>query len=198
MKIQVILGSTRPGRVIERVGKWVAASAEQVEGFEVEVVDLADYNLPFFDEAISPRYNPNRTINPAAKKWLDKLAEADGFIFVTPEYNHSITGVLKNALDYVTSELTKKPVAVVSYGSVGGARAAEHLKAILIESKAAIVPEAVALVGAIPSILSEDGVLDAEQAKNPYGPARAVDVTLSELGWWTQTLKAGREELALA
>lgn len=198
MKIQVILGSTRPGRVIERVGKWVAASAEQVEGFEVEIVDLAAYNLPFFDEAISPRYSPKRTINPAATKWLEKLAEADGYLFITPEYNHSITGALKNALDYVTSELAKKPVAVVSYGSVGGARAAEHLKAILIESRAAIVPEAVTLVGSVVAMLSEDGVLDAELAKNPYGPAGAIAVTLSELVWWTQTLKAGREELALA
>ena len=198
LKIQVILGSTRPGRVVERVGKWVADSAEQVDEFEVEVVDLADYSLPFFDEAISPRYNPNRTINPAATKWLAKLSEADGYIFITPEYNHSITGVLKNALDYVTYELAKKPVAVVSYGSVGGARAAEHLKAILIESKAAIVPEAVTLIGQVTQILSEDGVLDADLAKNLYGPAGAIAQTLSELAWWTQTLKAGREELALA
>src|ERR1035438_10542452 len=98
MKIQIILGSTRPGRVVERVGKWVAAAAQEVEGFEVEVVDLADYDLPFFDEPISPRYNPDRKLSPAVQRWIAKLSEADGYVFVTPEYNHSITGVLKNAI----------------------------------------------------------------------------------------------------
>ena len=192
MKIQIILGSTRPGRVIERVGKWVEAAAREIDDFEVEVVDLADYVMPLFDESISPRFNPERKPNAVAKKWLDKLAEADGYIVVTPEYNHSITGALKNAIDYIDYQIQKKPVAIVSYGTVGGARAAEHLKVVLIESKAAIVPEAVALPGQPMQSLSDDGVLDESLAANPYGPATALKTTLDELAWWTKTLKAGR------
>ena len=192
MKIQIVLSSTRPGRVIERVGKWVETAATEIKDFEVEIVDLADYDLPMLDEAISPRYNPDRKPNSVAKRWGDKLAAADGYIFITPEYNHSITGVLKNAIDYITFELVKKPVAIVSYGTVGGARAAEHLKGILIEARAAIVPEAVALLGLPTMVLSEDGVLDAEIAANPYGPARALSVTLAELDWWASALKTAR------
>ena len=192
MKIQIILGSTRPGRVIERVGKWVEAAAREIDDFEVEVVDLADYVMPLLDESISPRFNPERKPNAVAKKWLDKLAEADGYIVVTPEYNHSITGALKNAIDYIDYQIQKQPVAIVSYGTVGGARAAEHLKVVLIESKAAIVPEAVALPGQPMQSLSDDGVLDESLAANPYGPATALKTTLDELAWWTKTLKAGR------
>ena len=192
MKIQIILGSTRPGRVIERVGKWVEAAATEINDFEVEVVDLADYVMPLLDESISPRFNPERKPNSVAKKWLDKLAEADGYVIVTPEYNHSITGALKNAIDYIDFQIQKKPVAIVSYGTVGGARAAEHLKVVLIESKAAIVPEAVALPGQPMQSLSDDGILEESLAANPYGPATALKTTINELVWWTKTLKAGR------
>ena len=128
MKLHVIIGSTRPNRSTDRVAKWVANEAKNLEGTTVELVDLADYNIPFFDEAISPRYNPNRQINPEAGKWVNKLAEADAYIFVTPEYNHSITGVLKNALDFVTSELVQKPATVVGHGGVGGARRGRSIR----------------------------------------------------------------------
>ncbi len=191
MKIQIILGTTRPGRVGERVAKWVEAGAKEINDFEVELVDLADFNLPLLDEPISPRYNPERNPNTAAKKWLDKVGQADGYVFVTPEYNHSISGALKNAIDYLDYQLAKKPAAIVSYGTVGGARSAEHLKAVLIETKAAIVPEAVALMD-FSNVLDKDGNLDAEVAAKPYGPAAALKTTLNELSWWTRTLKAGR------
>ncbi len=193
MKIQIILGSTRPGRVGERVTKWVEAAAKEVKDFEVEVVDLADYVMPFLDEATSPRFNPDRKPNEPAARWLAKVAGADGYIVITPEYNHAISGVLKNAIDYLDFQVVKKPFAIVSYGTVGGARAAEYLKGILIESKAAIVPEAVALIGPNDA-LDENGKLNAALAANPYGPAKALEMTLTELAWWTKTLKAGREE----
>lgn len=196
MKIQIILGSTRPGREVVKVGKWVAAAASDVEGFEVETVDLADYALPFFNEAISPRYNPDRKPEAVVQSFMDKLASADGFIFVTPEYNHSIPGVLKNALDYLTSEMVHKPAAIVSYGTVGGARSAEHLKTILLEIRAGVVPEATALVGMPSQVMNEDGVLNADVAANPYGPAAALQTTLTELAWWTRATKAAQAELA--
>lgn len=193
MKLQVIIGSTRPNRMTVRLAVWVANEAKNLEDTTVELVDLADYNIPFFDEAISPRYNPNRQINPEVNKWIDKLAEGDAYIFVTPEYNHSIPGVLKNALDYITTELVKKPATVVSHGGVGGARAIMHLKEILSESQAAIIPKAVAFAGAGQS-LSEDGVLDETVKANPYGPQGALNGTLAELKWYSDALSAARNK----
>ena len=191
MKLQVIIGSTRPNRMTERLAIWVANEAKNLEDTTVELVDLADYNIPFLDEAISPRYNPNRQINSEAGKWVDKLAEGDAYIFVTPEYNHSIPGVLKNALDYITTELVKKPATAVSHGGVGGARAIMHLKEILSESQAAIIPKAVAFAGAGQS-LTEEGVLDEAVKSNPYGPQGAVTSMLAELKWYSDALSAAR------
>ena len=118
MKLAVVVGSTRQNRQTLKEAKWVAKTAEAMDGVATQLIDLADFPMPFFNEPMSPRYNPNREIDPAAKKWLDALEPFDAYVFVTPEYNHSITGVLKNALDYVTSELMHKPSAVVSHGSV--------------------------------------------------------------------------------
>lgn len=191
MKLQVIVGSTRPGRITERLAKWVATEAANLHDTSVELVDLADYQLPFFDESISPRYNPDRHINAEAGKWVSKLAEADAYIFVTPEYNHSISGVLKNALDYVTFELVKKPATVVSHGTVGGARAAMHLKEILSESLALIVPKAVAFAGASQHI-DEAGKLDAEVAAQPYGPLSALHTVLDDVKWYSDALSIAR------
>jgi NAD(P)H-dependent FMN reductase len=193
MKIQIILGSTRPGRKGAKVAKWVEAAAKEVKGFEVELVDLADYVMPLLDEAISPRFNPDRKPNEAAARWLAKVGEADGYIVVTPEYNHSISAALKNAIDYLDFQIVKKPFAIVSYGTVGGARSAEHLKVVLIESKAAIVPEAVALLD-FDAAVDEEGKLTPEYAAKPYGPKQALETTLKELSWWAKALKTAREE----
>ena len=194
MNVQIIVGSTRPGRATLNVAKWVAAEATNIEGNEVEMVDLKDYALPFFDEAVSPRYNPNRQAAPEVQKWLDKLAEGDAYIFVTPEYNHSISGVLKNAIDFLTYELKQKPAAVVSHGSVGGARAATHLKEILSEAAATIIPSGVQLVGmvAMGGLIDENGVLDETVKANPYGPQGAVTGMLKDLDWHAKALKAAR------
>ncbi len=193
MKLQVIIGTTRPGRQTEKLAKWVAIEAGKMEDATVELVDLADYPMPFLDEAISPRYNPNRKINSEAGKWVNKLAEADAYIFVTPEYNHSISGVLKNALDYVTFELVKKPATIVSHGTVGGARATMHLKEILSESQATVIPKAVAFVGASQSI-DDAGVLNADIAAQAYGPLTALNTTLAELKWYSDALSTARNQ----
>jgi len=196
MKIQVILGATRPGRITERTAKWVVAETSKREDFEVELVDLADYDLPMFDEPVSPRYNPNRTPNPAAKRFLAKIAEADGYIVVTPEYNHSIPGVLKNAFDYLDFQVVKKPFAIVSHGSVGGARAAEHLKAVIVEAKGAVVPEALTIHGAS-ELFDPEGAFLGDTSR-PYGPDKIIANILGELAWWTAALKAGREQAVVA
>jgi len=191
MKLLVIVGTTRPGRVSDRMARWVAAEAKNLADTTVEVVDLQDYPLPFLDEPISPRYNPNRQPNPQTQKWIDKIAGGDAYVFVTPEYNHSIPGVLKNALDYLTFEMVKKPATVASHGTVGGARATMHLKEILSESKAAIIPTQVALAGMSDKI-NEAGVLDEQLQKEPYGPQAALKGMLAELKWYSDALAAAR------
>lgn len=192
MKLGIIIGATRPGRTTPRQASWVAKTAGQVDDIDVEVVDLKDYPLPLFNEAISPRYNPDRKIEPAVQKWIDKLGEFDAYVFVTPEYNHSIPGVLKNAFDFLTWELNRKPAAIVSHGTVGGARAAMHLKEILSEGKAVPIPNFVALAG-MSDLIDEQGNL-AEAAKaNPYGPQATLESLLEELQWYSNALSAARE-----
>ncbi|MDL2341542.1 MAG: NAD(P)H-dependent oxidoreductase [Patescibacteria group bacterium] len=194
MKVQIIVGSTRPGRATLNVAKWVAAEAATIEGAEVQIVDLKDFGLPFFDEAISPRYNPDRQPTAAVQQWLDTVATADAYVFVTPEYNHSISGVLKNAIDFLTYELKQKPVAVVSHGGVGGARAATHLKEILSEAAATMIPSGVQFVGYVNqgSLIDEDGKLDAAIKANPYGPQGAITGMLADLKWHSDALAAAR------
>jgi NAD(P)H-dependent FMN reductase len=137
LKIAIILGSTRPGRRGEAVAAWVAEKAAARTGAHYELVDLADHPLPHMDEAMPPslgQYEGEHT-----KAWAETIGAYDGFIFVTPEYNHSTSGVLKNAIDYLYAEWNNKAAAFVSYGSVGGARAIEHLRAICSELQIAHV-----------------------------------------------------------
>ncbi|PZR52234.1 NADPH-dependent FMN reductase [Xylanimonas oleitrophica] len=142
-KIGIILGSTRPGRNGEAVARWVLELASQRGDAQFELVDLADFPLPHLDEAIPPSLG--QYTNEHTKAWAAKVAEFDGYVFVTPEYNHSTSGVLKNALDFVYAEWNNKAAGIVSYGSVGGARAAEHLRLILAELQIATVRQQVAL-----------------------------------------------------
>ena len=135
MNLQIIIGSTREGRKSLQFSKWIENTAKENDNFKVELVDLMDYELPMFNEPVSPRYNPERKVTGDVKKFLDKLSEGDAFVFVTPEYNHSLSGVLKNALDYTGYELDKKPAAVATHGSVGGARAAEIVDPLACRGK---------------------------------------------------------------
>lgn len=191
MKLAVILGSTRQGRQTAKQATWVVNTAQQIEGVEVELLDLNDYPMPFFAEAASPRYNPNRTIDPVAEKWLARLEAADAYIFVTPEYNHSIPGVLKNAFDYIDFQVDRKPAAIVSHGAYGGTRAAMHLKEIISESKMVAIPNAVAFSGVSDGIDEAGNISEALKA-NPYGPQAALNGLLAELKWYSDALSAGR------
>jgi NAD(P)H-dependent FMN reductase len=127
-KIGIILGSTRPGRNGEAVATWVLDIAKQRGDAEFELVDLLDYNLPHLDEAVPPSLG--RYSQPHTRAWAEKIASFDGFVMVTPEYNHSTSGALKNAIDFLFAEWNNKAVGFVGYGSVGGARAVEHLRLI--------------------------------------------------------------------
>lgn len=192
MKLAVITGATRPGRQTPRQSAWIVKTAAQIEGVEVEHVDLQAYPMPFFNEPISPRYNPNRIIDPAVQKWLDKIGGFDAYVFVTPEYNHSIPGELKNVFDYMTYELKHKPAAVASHGTVGGARAALQLKEILSEGQAVVIPQFSAVSG-MSNVIDEEGNLDAAAAANPYGPQGQLDAMLAELKWYSDALAAARQ-----
>lgn len=196
MKLQVIIGSTRPERVSDRIAKWVANEAQQLPGAEVELVDLADYNLPFFDEPISPQYNPHRQPSSAVQKWLDKLATADAFVLVTPEYNRSYSAVLKNALDYVDFQLARKPVALVAHGSTGGAQAVAHLRGVLPGLLAVTVPAATFLVGRAGQMWDETGKLSEDIKAQAYGPQAALSRTLADTKWYSDALAAARASSA--
>ena len=147
MKLQIIIGSTRPGRVSQRIGKWVEIEAKKTEGNEVEVVDLAEYNLPYLDEPISPQFNPDRKPNEPAAKLLAKFDEADAYALITPEYNRSYSAVLKNAIDYVDFQFKQKPVALISHGVTGGAQAVSHLRGVIPGLYGITVPSAVYIMG---------------------------------------------------
>ena len=143
LRIGIILGSTRPNRNGEQVARWVFDIASQRADAEFELVDLRDYPLPHLDEPMPPslaQYAHDHT-----KEWAQKIASFDGFVVVTPEYNHGTSGVLKNAIDYLYAEWNNKAVGFVSYGSVGGARAAEHLRLVAGELQMADVRQQVAL-----------------------------------------------------
>ena len=137
LKIAVILGSTRPGRNGEAVANWVLEQAAVRTGATYELVDLADFPLPHLDEGMPP--SMAQYANSHTKAWSEKIASYDGYVFVTPEYNHSTSGVLKNAIDYLYTEWNNKAAAFVAYGSVGGARAVEHLRGIASELQLAHV-----------------------------------------------------------
>jgi NAD(P)H-dependent FMN reductase len=191
MKLGIITGTTRPGRQTAKQARWVYDTAREIEDVEAELIDLQDYKLPFFNEEVSPRYNPSRTIAAEVRPWLNKLKSFDAYIFVTAEYNHSVPGELKNALDFVTWELQRKPVAVVSHGAQGGVRAATDLKEILSESKAVPVPNFVAMHG-MSELIDEVGNLDETARANPYGPQTTLDTLLGELQWYSDALAAAR------
>jgi NAD(P)H-dependent FMN reductase len=143
LRIAIILGSTRPGRKTEPVARWVLDHARQRGDAEYELVDIAEFDLPLLDEPIPPsqhKYSKDHT-----KRWSEKIASFDGYVFVTPEYNHSTSGALKNAIDFLYSEWNNKAAGFVSFGSSGGTRAVEHLRLIMGELQVADVRSQVAL-----------------------------------------------------
>lgn len=142
-KIAIILGSTRPGRNGKQVADWILEQAARREDAEFELVDLADHPLPHLDEPMPPAMGQYK--NDHTRKWAEKIAEFDGYVFVTPEYNHSTSGVLKNAIDYLHREWNNKAAALVGYGGVGGARAIEHLRLVLAELQVATVRQTLTL-----------------------------------------------------
>lgn len=187
-KVAVIISSTRPTRFGEKPAKWIADHAAARGDIDVEIVDLRDYDLPLFDAPASDLWMP--TPNPVAAKWQAKLNEFDGFIIVTAEYNRSITGALKNAIDWAYKPFVKKAVAYVGYGSVGGARAIEHLRNIMVELQAVSVRHAIHIGGSdfLPIMFGQTTWEDVA----PRFDALVPEV-LDNLVWWTKATKAARD-----
>ena len=142
-RIGIILGSTRPNRNGEQVARWVLEIASRRDDADFELIDLRDYPLPHLDEPLPPSLGQYQ--NEHSKKWAAEIASFDGFVIVTPEYNHSTSGVLKNAIDYLYAEWNNKAVGFVSYGGTGGARAVEHLRLVAAELQMADVRQQVTL-----------------------------------------------------
>ncbi|MDQ1640796.1 MAG: hypothetical protein QOJ90_147 [Actinomycetota bacterium] len=143
IRIGIILGSTRPNRNGEQVAKWVLENAARREDAEFELIDLRDYPLPHLDEPMPPSFGQYQKEH--TRQWAATIASFDGFVIVTPEYNHGTSGVLKNAIDFLYAEWNNKAVGFVSYGAVGGARAVEHLRLVAGELQMADVRQQVAL-----------------------------------------------------
>ena len=189
-KIGIIISTTRKGRLGVRVAHWVADLGKERPDLAFEIVDLRAYPLEFFDAEISPRFAPVE--GAMAQAWASKVAGLDGYVFVTAEYNRSITGALKNALDHLYYEPGRKPAAFVGYGAVGGARAVEQLRLMAVELGMVVTKSGVH-VGMEPMLgLMRDGK---DFADFPY-LAPTVVTMLDELAWYARTLKIGREEEA--
>ncbi|MEK7595347.1 MAG: NAD(P)H-dependent oxidoreductase [Patescibacteria group bacterium] len=187
LKIKVILGSTRQGRFGEKPAKWIYQKAKNDESLDVELLDLKDFPLPFFDEPVSPSMIKEPYKHPVVAKFTQKIAEADSFIIVTPEYNHGYSAVLKNALDYVYNEWNNKPLAFVSYGALGGARAVEQLRQVAVELQMAPIRAAVH-ISAFWTLLDTQGNLKTESLEE------SGKNMLAQLIWWTKALKDARSK----
>lgn len=191
MKLQVIVGSTRPTRAADCVAPWVTDRAALHEAFETEVLDLRDWPLPMFGEHIGSIGDPKDPSysREIVRRWNRKIAEADAYLVVTPEYNHSIPGELKNAIDsvFVSFAFRNKPMAAVGYsaGVGGGIRAIEHLAQIAIEVEAAPLRGTVVLPF-VDKAFSADGI--------PADPATEVSmqILLDDLAWWATALHNAR------
>jgi NAD(P)H-dependent FMN reductase len=196
LELKVIVGSTRPGRAAGRVLRWLSDRAGRDRRFSVDVLDLRDWNLPMFAESQATVGDPQDPMysNPSVRQWNDIISTGDAYLVLTPDYNHSIPGVLKNALDtvFISHALRNKPVGVVAYsaGSVGGARAVEHLALIAVEAE--LVPLRNAVL--IPT------VYDAFDAAGELTDPRldtCLAILLDDLVWWAELLRFGRERGAL-
>ena len=188
--IALIIGSTRATRFADIPAQWMKAQIDARDDMTVEVVDLRDFALPMFDEPASNAYMPSS--NPAAVAWQKKIAEFDGYVFVVAEYNHSVTGALKNALDQAYVEWAKKPMAAIAYGSMGGARALEHLRNIAVELHMVPTRNAVHIGGGDfwkvhPGMGGSGNIADIEGALLP-----SAKLTLDDLAWWAGATMAAR------
>jgi NAD(P)H-dependent FMN reductase len=188
-KIALIIGSTRKTRFADKPAQWMLKQMQAREDLTVELVDLRDFDLPLFDEAASNMWMPSQDARAVA--WQKKLAEFDGYVFVVAEYNRSITGALKNALDQAYVEWAHKPMSAIAYGSVGGVRALEHLRLIAVELQMVPTRNAVHIgMGDFFKVHPMGGNAAIEEIEGNL--ANAVKATLDDMAWWAKATMAAR------
>jgi NAD(P)H-dependent FMN reductase len=191
--ISVIVGSTREGRFSEKPAKWILKHLKKREGVHAQLLDLRDYPMPFFDQQATPA-TPGRAPydHPAVQQWTAAIAQSDGFVFVTPEYNYGPSAVLKNAIDWVYPEWNRKAAAFVSYGSALGARSVQQLRETLVEIQVAPVRSAVHIPVGTLWAHYKGGDVDAGLAELEVPAEKLID----DLLWWTSALKTARAAAA--
>ncbi len=191
--ISVIVGSTRQGRFSEKPARWILQHLKQRDGLHARLLDLRDYPMPFFDQPLPPAM-PGRPAfqHEVVQKWTAAIAQSDGFVFVTPEYNYGTSAVLKNALDWVYPEWNRKAVGFVSYGSAMGARAVQQLRETAIELQLAPIRSSVHIPVATLWAHFQGGDVEAGLAELE-APAKAL---IDDLLWWTAALKSARAKRA--
>jgi len=197
VKLQVIIGSTRQNRFSEKPAHYIFDELKKLEDVEAELVDLRDWPLPFYDEPISPSANKGNYVNELGKKWAAKIGEADGYIMITPEYNHGYSAVLKNAIDWVFHEWKNKPIGFVSYGNMGGARAIEQLRQVVIELQMVPIRNSIHIPGEVYLAIMHE---KAPVSPNFFKPLREgmrgdhIAMFFNELISMANTLKAARKQ----
>jgi NAD(P)H-dependent FMN reductase len=186
--IQAIVGTDREGRFSERAAAWLMDRLGARSDLRAELIDLRDYPLSFYDQAVPPAYG-RREYPPEVARWAAKVDEADGYIFVTAEYNHGYPALLKNALDHAFPEFNRKPAAFVGYGNVGGARAIEQLRLVTVELEMAPLRHAVHILPDVmrPVRMAETADPELFAALDPR-----LDTLVDDLLWWTRALAAAR------
>lgn len=189
--LQIVIGSTRPGRVGGPVADWFASQARHHAGFEIEVVDLAEVNLPMFNEPVHPRLGQYQ--HQHTRLWSATISRADAFVFVVPEYNYGFNAATKNAIDYLSQEWAYKPVGFVSYGGVAaGTRAVQMLKQVMTTLKMSPMFEAVN-IPFVSQFLGPDGRIHANQVMQ-----QAAQEMLDELQRWEEALRPLRRGVTVA
>ncbi len=195
IKIKVIIGSTRQTRFSEKPAQWIFEEAKKCEGAEMELLDLRDYPMPFFDDPTPPSMAGGVYANETVKKWAEKINDGDAFIMVTPEYNHGYPAVLKNALDVLFPEWNRKPVGFVGYGSAMGVRAVEQLRLVVVELQMTPIRNAIHIpvdifIGALMGTGPNGPEMFKPIRENPMGDR--VQLFFDELLWSAKALKAAR------
>src|SRR5882757_3158093 len=187
-RVGIVISTTRTGRFADKPVEWLWNLVSRRTDMEFEIVDLRSYPLPFFDEPMSPAWGTPK--NEVAQRWGQKVAELDGFIFVTAEYNHGVPAVLKNALDYAYPEWVKKAAGFVGYGAVGGSRAVEQLRLVAAELQMATIRTGVYIQGADFMAVWREG----KDLKGITYLETGVKDMLDQLVWWTKALKTARDQ----
>jgi NAD(P)H-dependent FMN reductase len=194
-RIAVIVGSTRQGRFADKPAQWIAEKLAERPEIDVELLDLRDFPLPFFDDPVSPGWRNGAPIaDPTLRAWSEAIDRADGFIIVSPEYNHGYAAVLKNAIDHLYSEWSRKPIGFVGYGNSGGARAIEQLRQVVVELEMTPIKRSVAIPLEQIKRFMFEGITELDFSEAD----QAADAMFDELLWWVVALAASRKAVLVS